>query len=180
VRPANSQLGPAEFSEPQSKRWLLVRGWLDPPRRGLKRRGQKSTACNDSVKQYGQDAKTRPYRRSRSPGSGDLARFSSKEQEKEGFSIPAQLKLLKDYAAAQGLAMAQEYVDVETAKQTGRTAFGEMVAYLKAHPAVPSLPLRYPLRRVSSTCGVTAAPRPAVGTWGCDCTSGLPPCIARS
>ena len=27
------------------------------------------------------------------------ARVSSKEQEKEGFSIPAQLKLLKDYAA---------------------------------------------------------------------------------
>jgi site-specific DNA recombinase len=64
------------------------------------------------------------------------ARVSSKEQEKEGFSIPAQLKLLKEYAAAQGLAVAQEYVDVETAKQTGRAAFGEMVAYLKAHPSV--------------------------------------------
>jgi site-specific DNA recombinase len=64
------------------------------------------------------------------------ARVSSKEQEKEGFSIPAQLKLLKEYAAAQGFSVAQEYVDVETAKQSGRTAFGEMVAYLKAHPAV--------------------------------------------
>ena len=64
------------------------------------------------------------------------ARVSSKEQEKEGFSIPAQLKLLKEYAAAQGFAVAQEYVDVETAKQTGRAAFGEMVAYLKAHPAI--------------------------------------------
>ncbi len=64
------------------------------------------------------------------------ARVSSKEQEKEGFSIPAQLKLLKEYAAAQGFATAQEYVDVETAKQTGRTAFGEMVTYLKAHPSV--------------------------------------------
>jgi len=63
-------------------------------------------------------------------------RVSSKEQEKEGFSIPAQLKLLKDYAAAQGIAVAKEYVDVETAKQTGRAAFGEMVAYLKAHPSV--------------------------------------------
>ena len=40
------------------------------------------------------------------------ARVSSKEQEKEGYSIPAQLKLLKDYAAAQGFAVAQEYVDV--------------------------------------------------------------------
>ena len=64
------------------------------------------------------------------------ARVSSKEQEKEGFSIPAQLKLLKEYAAANGFMVAQEYVDVETAKQTGRAAFGEMVAYLKAHPAV--------------------------------------------
>ncbi len=64
------------------------------------------------------------------------ARVSSKEQEKEGFSIPAQLKLLKQYAAAQGLGITQEYVDVETAKQTGRTSFGEMVAYLRAHPSV--------------------------------------------
>jgi site-specific DNA recombinase len=64
------------------------------------------------------------------------ARVSSKEQEKEGFSIPAQLKLLKEYAVANGFAVAQEYVDVETAKQTGRAAFGEMVAYLKAHPSV--------------------------------------------
>jgi len=35
-----------------------------------------------------------------------------------------------------GFAVAQEYIDVETAKQTGRAAFGEMVAYLKAHPSV--------------------------------------------
>ena len=64
------------------------------------------------------------------------ARVSSKEQEKEGFSIPAQLKLLKEYAAANGFTVVQEYIDVETAKQTGRAAFGEMVAYLKAHPSV--------------------------------------------
>src|SRR5580700_504989 len=64
------------------------------------------------------------------------ARVSSKEQEKEGFSIPAQLKLLKEYAVAQGFTVAQEYVDVETAKQTGRTAFGEMIDYLKKHPSI--------------------------------------------
>ena len=64
------------------------------------------------------------------------ARVSSKEQEKEGFSIPAQFKLLKDYAAAQGFAIAKEYVDVETAKQTGRAAFGEMIARLKAQPSI--------------------------------------------
>jgi site-specific DNA recombinase len=64
------------------------------------------------------------------------ARVSSKEQEKEGFSIPAQLKLLKEYATANGFTVVQEYVDVETAKQTGRAAFGEMVAYLRAHSSI--------------------------------------------
>ena len=67
------------------------------------------------------------------------ARVSSKEQEKEGFSIPAQLKLLNDYAATNAFIIAQEYVDVETAKQSGRTAFGEMVAFLKAHPSVRAI-----------------------------------------
>jgi site-specific DNA recombinase len=64
------------------------------------------------------------------------ARVSSKEQEKEGYSIPAQLKLLKEYAAANGFVVAQEYTDVETAKQAGRAAFGEMIAWLKTHPSV--------------------------------------------
>ena len=33
--------------------------------------------------------------------------------------------------------MAQEYIELETAKQTGRAAFGKMVAYLKARSSVP-------------------------------------------
>src|ERR687892_1971847 len=64
------------------------------------------------------------------------ARVSSKEQEKEGFSIPAQLKLLRDYAAAHRLAVVQEYVDVETAKHTGRVSFGEMIARLRLTPTI--------------------------------------------
>jgi site-specific DNA recombinase len=64
------------------------------------------------------------------------ARVSSKEQEKEGFSIPAQQKLLQGYAAANGFAVAKEFTDVETAKQTGRTNFEEMVRYLKAHRGI--------------------------------------------
>lgn len=64
------------------------------------------------------------------------ARVFSKEQEKEGFSIPAQLKLLTEYAAANGFEVVQDYVDVETAKQAGRTAFNEMVASLKAHRSI--------------------------------------------
>jgi site-specific DNA recombinase len=72
------------------------------------------------------------------PASGPMkavayARVSSKEQEKEGFSIPAQQKLLHGYAQASRLNVVQEYVDIETAKHTGRTNFEEMVRYLKAH-----------------------------------------------
>jgi site-specific DNA recombinase len=59
------------------------------------------------------------------------ARVSSKEQEKEGFSIPAQQKLLHGYAEANRLKIVQDYVDVETAKQTGRANFEEMVRYLR-------------------------------------------------
>ncbi len=62
------------------------------------------------------------------------ARVSSKEQDKEGFSIPAQLKLLRDYARSEGIRVVEEYVDVETAKQAGRSSFGEMVDYLHQHP----------------------------------------------
>src|SRR5271169_2206087 len=58
-------------------------------------------------------------------------RVSSKDQEKEGFSIPAQTRLLQEYAASRGLVIAREFTDVETARKTGRTNFGEMVAYLK-------------------------------------------------
>lgn len=60
------------------------------------------------------------------------ARVSSKEQEKEGYSIPAQLKLLRDYALQKGFSVVQEYEDVETAKHAGRTNFTEMAKFLKA------------------------------------------------
>ena len=67
------------------------------------------------------------------------ARVSSKEQEKEGFSIPSQLKLLRGYAEAQGIIVAEEFVDVETAKQSGRTNFEKLVRYVKAHPSARTL-----------------------------------------
>jgi site-specific DNA recombinase len=60
-------------------------------------------------------------------------RVSSKDQEKEGFSIPAQLRLLREYGARLGFAIVQEFEDVETARRSGRTHFNEMVAYLKRH-----------------------------------------------
>src|ERR1700731_4914149 len=64
------------------------------------------------------------------------ARVSSKDQEKEGFSIPAQLRLLRDYATNKGFVIAQEFTDVETAKASGRTNFNEMLLYLRKHKTV--------------------------------------------
>jgi DNA invertase Pin-like site-specific DNA recombinase len=61
------------------------------------------------------------------------ARVSSKEQEKEGFSIPAQQKLLRQYALDHGISVACEFTDVETAKRSGRTGFGDMLSYLRGH-----------------------------------------------
>lgn len=57
------------------------------------------------------------------------ARVSSKEQEREGFSIPAQLKLLRDYAFRNDFSVVREFVDIETAKTSGRQNFGQMVQF---------------------------------------------------
>ena len=63
------------------------------------------------------------------------ARVSSKDQEREGYSIPAQLKLLREYAQAHDLEVVREFVDVETAKTTGRRQFGEMVRFFRETPS---------------------------------------------
>ena len=57
------------------------------------------------------------------------ARVSSKEQEREGFSIPAQLKLLREYARRNEFHLVKEFVDIETAKKPGRQNFQEMVRF---------------------------------------------------
>lgn len=59
------------------------------------------------------------------------ARVSSKEQEAEGYSIPAQLKLLRDYASKNSLLIQQEFTDIETAKKAGRTQFNKMLDFLE-------------------------------------------------
>ncbi len=67
------------------------------------------------------------------------ARVSSKEQEKEGYSIPAQLRLLKDYAYKNNLKIVKEFIDVETAKKAGRANFGEMIKFLQKNPEVNTI-----------------------------------------
>lgn len=59
------------------------------------------------------------------------ARVSSKEQEKEGFSIQAQTKLLREYAERHGMQIVEEFTDAETAKKAGRINFLAMAERLK-------------------------------------------------
>ena len=65
--------------------------------------------------------------------AGIYARVSTVEQEKEGFSIPAQLKMLRAYALKHGFTIVDEYVDSETARSTGRTGFNAMLSYIDKH-----------------------------------------------
>jgi site-specific DNA recombinase len=41
------------------------------------------------------------------------------------------VKLLRDYAALHGIQILEEFIDVETAKRTGREEFGKMLTFLK-------------------------------------------------
>lgn len=79
------------------------------------------------------------HRKNNEPGIREAvlyARVSTPDQQREGYSIPAQVKLLEDYAALNGMAVVSSHVDVETARKTGRTAFGDMLRYLRRHPEV--------------------------------------------
>jgi hypothetical protein len=68
-------------------------------------------------------------------------RVSSKEQEVEGFSIPARLELLRDYASKQGMRAVQEFVDVESASTSGRTGFRPDACFFEQEPQqVPNDP----------------------------------------
>src|SRR5207237_2283863 len=87
-------------------------------------RPQPSALKKDSMNMNAQaDA---AYHRSRGRPGVMYARVSSKEQDREGFSIPAQLKLLRGYAEVSAIALTREFTDVETAKESGRAGFNEM------------------------------------------------------
>ena len=64
------------------------------------------------------------------------ARVSTKEQEAEGYSIPAQLKALRAFCERERLAIAAEFTETESAGKTGRTSFTAMCAFLQEHPDV--------------------------------------------
>lgn len=59
------------------------------------------------------------------------ARVSTKDQEREGFSIPAQLELLKAYAVKNNFKIVAEYTESETAGKAGRMQFNAMAKVLQ-------------------------------------------------
>lgn len=60
------------------------------------------------------------------------ARVSTREQEQEGYSIDAQLALLRAYAERSGIVIVREFVEAESAKVSNRPAFAEMLREVKA------------------------------------------------
>ncbi len=64
------------------------------------------------------------------------ARVSTKEQQAEGYSIPAQLKAIREFCAREKLSPVAEFVEAESAGKAGRTQFGSMLSYLASHPEV--------------------------------------------
>ncbi|MFC1843156.1 recombinase family protein [Candidatus Dependentiae bacterium] len=59
------------------------------------------------------------------------ARVSSKDQEAEGFSIPSQLKLLREYATKNNYIIVKEFTNVEAASKAGRKMFNEMLTFVE-------------------------------------------------
>lgn len=66
-------------------------------------------------------------------------RVSSKEQEKEGYSLDAQEKLAYEYAKHKGLEVVKVYKVSESAYKKDRYAFGQMIEYTKKHSDVNHL-----------------------------------------
>lgn len=63
------------------------------------------------------------------------ARVSSLKQEDEGYSIPAQVKLLRGYAAAKGFKVVKEFICAESASgKATRKVFEEMVKFFQQNP----------------------------------------------
>ena len=68
----------------------------------------------------------KPQKAPQRPEAVLYARVSSRDQEREGYSIPAQQKLLKAYAKDKDITIVREFQDVETAKQVGRRECSDM------------------------------------------------------
>lgn len=66
-------------------------------------------------------------------------RVSSDRQLKEGFSVPAQKRLLEDYARQNNYKISKEFYDDEGAGKSGRKGFTDMVTFLEANPEIRTI-----------------------------------------
>ena len=66
-------------------------------------------------------------------------RVSSREQKLEGYSIPAQRRLLADFAKANRVDIVREFEDDETAKSSGRSGFGKMIEYIQNNKDIEAI-----------------------------------------
>lgn len=64
------------------------------------------------------------------------ARVSTKEQQEEGYSIPAQLKAIRAFCEKEGVEPVAEFVEAASAGRAGRREFGRMLDYLREHADV--------------------------------------------
>ena len=65
-----------------------------------------------------------------------LARVSTKEQEEEGHSLPAQVRRLTDYAQKKDFEVVKEFIFSESAGNKIRTKFLEMLNFIKKNKTV--------------------------------------------
>lgn len=63
------------------------------------------------------------------------ARVSTKEQKDTGYSIDAQIALLRGYCLAKGFDVIEEFIEADTAKEAGREGFTKMCRLLRAGKA---------------------------------------------
>ena len=66
-------------------------------------------------------------------------RVSSKEQEEEGYSVEVQVEQGNEYARRHGIEVVRSWAVAESAKDEGRQAFQEMVAFLLKHKDVRAM-----------------------------------------
>lgn len=64
------------------------------------------------------------------------ARVSTREQAEEGYSIAAQLKAIREFCSHEGLEIAAEFVEAESAGKVGRSQFNAMCEFFTGNPDV--------------------------------------------